>query len=88
MTSMGEIADMMLDGVLCQGCGVYMGSGEGFSVMCNGCSTWPATEAKRVAGLLKAACPTCGRKVTAVGMKDHMRDKHGSSPQHKPEHTR
>lgn len=35
---MGEIADMMLDGTLCEGCGEYL-DGEGFGIprYCNGC---------------------------------------------------
>lgn len=37
---MGEIADMMLEGTLCQTCGEYMdheGSNEGYPVSCPGC---------------------------------------------------
>ncbi len=33
---MGEIADMMLEGDLCAGCGVYMeGDGDGFPRYCS-----------------------------------------------------
>lgn len=32
---MGEIADMMLDGTLCEGCGVYIGEGDGFPQYCS-----------------------------------------------------
>lgn len=37
---MGEIADMMLDGTMCQGCGVFLCDGEdgpGFPGWCSGC---------------------------------------------------
>lgn len=34
---MGEIAEAMLDGALCEGCGVYMGEGDGYPVRCRGC---------------------------------------------------
>jgi uncharacterized Zn finger protein (UPF0148 family) len=34
---MGDIAEMMLDGTLCQGCGVYMGKGDGYPVSCAAC---------------------------------------------------
>lgn len=34
---MGEIADMMLDGTLCEGCGVYLGDEDGFPSYCVGC---------------------------------------------------
>lgn len=33
---MGEIADMILDGTLCQYCGEYMGEGDGFARSCCG----------------------------------------------------
>lgn len=32
---MGEIADMMLDGTLCEGCGTYIGEGSGFPGYCS-----------------------------------------------------
>lgn len=34
---MGEIADMMLDGTLCEGCGVFIGTGAGYPVRCEDC---------------------------------------------------
>lgn len=35
---MGEIAEMMLDGTLCEGCGVYLGDNNGFPSYCFSCS--------------------------------------------------
>lgn len=36
---MGEIAEMMLDGTLCEGCGEYLeGEGMGFPRYCSGCA--------------------------------------------------
>jgi hypothetical protein len=35
---MGEIAEMMLDGTLCEGCGEYMGDEVGFPRLCGGCA--------------------------------------------------
>lgn len=32
---MGEIAEMMLDGTLCECCGAYIGPGEGFPRYCS-----------------------------------------------------
>lgn len=32
---MGEIADMMIDGTLCEGCGEYIGEGDGFPQYCS-----------------------------------------------------
>lgn len=35
---MGEIAEMMLDGTLCEGCGEYLGGESlGFPMRCGGC---------------------------------------------------
>lgn len=33
----GEIAEMMLDGTLCEGCGEYMGGDAGYPRRCAGC---------------------------------------------------
>lgn len=80
---MGEIADMMLDGTLCEGCGEYLGSAGGFPRLCAGCRRaslavgTPYFPAPR--NLAKVACPTCGRRVKAVGLTQHQRDAHGSA---------
>ena len=34
---MGEIAEGMVDGSFCQGCGEYLGEGDGFPQTCSGC---------------------------------------------------
>lgn len=34
---MGEISEMMLDGTLCESCGVFIDEGEGFPRRCLGC---------------------------------------------------
>ena len=82
---MGEIADMMLDGTLCEGCGVYLENSLGdFPQRCRDCRmtlgpsntpAWnrfaPPRDTKKV------ACPTCGRHVKSVGLNDHQRDAHG-----------
>ena len=34
---MGEIAEMMLDGTLCECCGVYLGDADGFPCRCASC---------------------------------------------------
>jgi hypothetical protein len=35
--NMGEIADGMVDGTLCEGCGAYIGEGDGFPMRCSAC---------------------------------------------------
>lgn len=77
---MGDIADMMLDGSLCEGCGVYMGEGIGLPRRCVSCERddkHSATEFAPPKNHLKIACSLCGRHVKAVGLGDHLRDKHG-----------
>lgn len=85
---MGEIAEMMLDGTLCEGCGVYIGQNNGIPGYCGGCSR----EAKVVrkseniarhtadqAASKKIACTVCGRKVKTIGMPNHLKDAHGTA---------
>lgn len=69
---MGEIANMMLEGTLCAGCGEYLeqGWGDGFPRYCAGCAP-PSLK-------VKVKCPQCGRSVKAVGLDQHIRDAHGS----------
>lgn len=80
----GEIADMMLEGVLCEGCGEFIGEGDGFPTYCSpqcakdrGAEYWQG-------GMLcepkpkRHRCATCGRKFrTAHGLQDHRAAKHG-----------
>lgn len=71
---MGEIAEMMLDGDLCEGCGVYMGGpGRGVPRRCADCRK-PGPSP-----LAKVKCPTCGKQVKASGLADHQRDAHGQA---------
>ncbi|HGM6773280.1 TPA: hypothetical protein ACKQAW_003889 [Stenotrophomonas maltophilia] len=86
---MGEYADMMIDGDVCEGCGVYLpGCGQGFARYCRHCQP---TKAERKAENIarhtaeqarkkKVPCPTCGRRVREIGMADHQRDAHGVKP--------
>ena len=70
---MGEIADMMLEGTLCANCGEYMGdAGYGVPRYCVGCDDRLQLHESKV------KCTTCGRKVKAVGLQQHMRDAHGN----------
>lgn len=81
---MGEIADMMLDGTMCQGCGVWLHGGKdgpGYPGFCRDCE--PANT-KVTPSQPKVSCPTCGKRVKAVGLKDHQRDAHGVKPEEPP----
>lgn len=78
---MGEIAEMMLDGTLCEGCGVYMaGGGNGVPQRCGACEL----DDKQPAPGERVVCKSCHCLVKAVGLADHMRDKHGSKKHPRP----
>ena len=79
---MGEIADMMLDGTMCQWCGEWLHGGEegpGYPGLCASCAREErrtrAAQAQRTPE--KVSCPTCGKRVKAVGLAYHQRDAHG-----------
>jgi hypothetical protein len=77
---MGEIADMMIDGTLCQSCGAYIGPGLGFPRTCTPCIKGALKESKnkrlipRTSPKQKVQCDICGKKVR--GLSDHIRDAH------------
>jgi hypothetical protein len=86
---MGDIADMILDGTLCEGCGAFLNDdAPGYPCRCGSCASELKAEKKtaniaahqaHIASQRKCKCPTCGRKVKEVGLKDHMRDAHGAA---------
>lgn len=58
---MGDIAEMMLDGTLCEGCGVYLpGEGEGIPRYCEDCIGHA-----RAAGLVEPKEKTAAQKARA-----------------------
>lgn len=85
---MGEIAEMMLDGTLCEGCGVHLGSDSGVPTRCRNCRPSKAErKAENVArsqaeqdAAKKTPCPICGKRLRLVGMADHQKDAHGGKP--------
>lgn len=83
---MGEIADAMLDGTLCEGCGTYIGAGDGFPAYCSSaCARDRGVEDYQTSGHRsvdapnpkKTNCLVCNRRVKIVGLPQHMRDAHG-----------
>lgn len=64
---MGEIADMMLDGTLCQECGVFIGGPVEYPRTCGDC------EKERF------ACALCSKLTESdQALADHKKDMHGS----------
>ena len=82
---MGEIAEMMLDGTLCECCGEYIGSDAGYPQYCSeGCAAdrglefdnSQLTEADAKVRAQKINCPKCGKLVKRTGLAEHQRVKH------------
>lgn len=84
---MGEVAEMMLEGILCEGCGEFLGDGDGFPTRCAGCRQ-PTAQIPggglRYRQNIEArarkteACPECGKRFRLpVAVADHRRAKHG-----------
>jgi Zn finger protein HypA/HybF involved in hydrogenase expression len=83
---MGEIAEMMLDGTLCEGCGVFLNAEPtGYPCYCSSCASErkasrkaqnATAHQKMQAEQKKIPCAVCGRKVKTIGMPNHMKDAH------------
>lgn len=80
---MGEYAEMMLDGTLCECCGGFLdGEAPGFPRYCsNECArdrgaTHALPNPVTKPNPDKVNCPTCRKRVKRVGLADHMRDAH------------
>lgn len=78
---MGEVADMMLDGTLCEGCGVVLkGDAYGVPRRCRDCDSH--TGPPMAPGKVK--CPQCGQHVKPNGLQDHQRARHAHQSEVKP----
>jgi rRNA maturation endonuclease Nob1 len=78
---MGDIAEMMVEGALCQVCGEFIGDEVGYPRTCSGCQRIP--ELYPPLAKNKVCCPTCGKRVKETGLADHQRDVHGVSTERK-----
>lgn len=75
---MGDIAEMMLDGTLCEGCGEYLGEGDGYPQYCAGCAEPQprAAPSKRRSRIHQ--CPECKKMCRGkAGLAHHRREVHG-----------
>lgn len=76
---MGEIAEMMLEGILCEGCGEYLEDAVGYPRRCTCCGGGKPTAGKKTGKPTapKVECRICGKKVKkGQGMRDHLRVVH------------
>lgn len=76
---MGEVSDMMLDGTLCAGCGVFLNEQpQGFPCYCSKqCEPEYMIKGKKD----KVKCPNCNKWVKESGLKQHVYDKHVKKPE-------
>lgn len=77
---MGEIAEMMLDGDMCEQCGEMLSeSGNGYPRKCAGCTLdapYPVDLAPK-SNFSKITCQICNKKISIVGIGNHLKDSHG-----------
>lgn len=79
---MGEIAEAMLNGDLCEGCGCEIGLDQGFPGYCQACSdrtdATEQTEQSHKRKTFKCKCPECGKPVSVAGLYNHISTVHGN----------
>lgn len=88
---MGEIAEMMLDGTLCECCGCFIDAdGDGIPRYCStqcaqdrgaGSATKPGKRSSPIGMSPKPVkqqvkCPVCSRMVKITGLGQHVKDAH------------
>jgi hypothetical protein len=73
--AVGEIADMMLDGIMCELCGTFMEDRQapGYPRKCHCCRR---DEQKEEKACRKVKCSLCGKSVKWNGILDHMKVVH------------
>lgn len=83
---MGEIADLMINGDICQGCGAELGDGDGYPRQCKACERESPLSKKPIPqrNTRKTKCGICNRSVTLIGLADHKRDAHKVIEQYGP----
>jgi endogenous inhibitor of DNA gyrase (YacG/DUF329 family) len=89
---MGEIAEMMLDGTMCEGCGEFMDdiiAGDDAPGFPRYCSARCARDRGASPELVKAGkewsrptekCPHCGKHLNPGGTAQHVAAKHPDKP--------
>lgn len=80
---MGDVADAMLDGTLCEGCGVFMGDDVGYPRKCDDCARVERADERRRSQPEFAICPICHKRVKTAGLLQHTAAKHASNPEAK-----
>ncbi len=77
---MGDIAEMMLDGTLCEGGGCALdGASPGYPRYC--CKRCRKEREPTAPKATKIPCRVCGKRVKSAGLHDHMRAAHATKEQ-------
>jgi len=59
---MGDVADMMLDGILCESCGVFLNDEpQGYPCYCSDCATFKSKQKPKVKLSKNFKCTQCNR---------------------------
>lgn len=69
---MGEVADMILDGTLCDQCGVFIGEAVGYPRSCSHTTKVQKVWTKKP----KIQCSICKKWIKEAGYADHMKAVH------------
>ncbi|WP_116364438.1 hypothetical protein [Parahaliea mediterranea] len=75
---MGDIADMILEGLLDEETGEYIGD-QNKEIYGTESPGFPISYERDRRNPEKTNCPICGRRVKVAGLRDHTRDVHGGS---------
>jgi hypothetical protein len=73
---MGEIADLIVDGDICQMCMCELGPGDGYPRSCASCQRPTFTTPKKA----KTTCPICKKRVALEGLAQHTKAVHERNP--------
>jgi len=78
---MGEMAEMVLDGTMCEGCGEFMGDSCGYPRRCDACGEEPDDSQPvnyKPPRTIKCPEPNCERRFRSmVSAAQHWQNKHG-----------
>jgi len=73
---MGDIADQIINGEICQMCCCGEGEGRGYPYTCSDCDQPVYQSTQGATGKGKCSCPICNKRVRKIGLQGHVKDCH------------
>jgi len=70
----GDIADLIIDGGMCETCGEIFDESSGFPRQCKDCKTEIVKSKHKTKP--RVACGKCGKMIAVTGMVQHYNAKH------------